>query len=169
MFCISIHSLSSVYEQSYISPCHMSLLYKPIFLCFIFIYGNNIHICLFPSVPLPVEPIVSLGTITATSISLSWSVPRDQMVTTSEVMWQTSSNGGPTARAESEGTSSIITDTSYTIVDLESSTTYIITVTVTNAAGSTTSSPLMVTTGECEHTVYYVNVLKHVLKLTVAQ
>ena len=73
-------------------------------------------------------------------------------------MWRTSSNGGPTTR-ESEGTSGSITDTSYTIDNLESSTLYIITVTVTNVAGSTTSSPLMVTTGEYEHTVYYVKVL----------
>ena len=97
-----------------------------------------------------------MGVITATSVTLSWSVPNDQRVTSSEVMWRTSSSGGPTTRAESEGTSGNITGTSYTIEGLESSTTYIITVTVTNVAGSTTSPPLMVTTSKGEHTVCYV-------------
>ena len=73
------------------------------------------------------------------------------MVTSYEVMWRTSSSGGPTTEAESEGTSGTITDTSYTIEGLRSSTTYIITVTVTYVAGNTTSSSLMVTTTEGEH------------------
>ena len=116
--------------------------------CHTYIYIDTV---LYPSVPPPVEPSVSVVSITTTSISFSWSVPTNQMVTSSEVMWQASSSGGPTTRAESEGSSGRITDTSYTIEDLESSTTYIITVTVTNVAGSTTSQPLMVTTTEGEH------------------
>ena len=114
--------------------------------------SDSLSLHLHPSVPLPVEPSVSVVSITATSISLSWRVPTDQRVTSSEVMWQTSSSSGPTTRAESEGTSGSITDTSYTIEGLESNTTYIITVTVTNVAGSTTSPPLNITTTEGEHT-----------------
>ena len=92
-----------------------------------------------------------MGTTTATSISLSWSVPTDQMVTSSEVMWQASNNGGLTTEAE---TSEKITDTSYTIKGLESSTNYIITVTVNNAAGSNTSSPVRVNTIEGNFTLH---------------
>ena len=108
------------------------------------------------SVPLPAEPRVNVGTITAIFISLSWSVPTDQMVTSSEVMWRVASSGSLTTNGEHDGTSGSITDTSYTIEGLRSSTSYLITVTVTNVAGSTTSSPVMVTTtslttteGEC--------------------
>ena len=98
-----------------------------------FKYDMSLHF--HASVPLPTEPIVSVDTITATSISLSWSVPTDQMVTSSEVMWQESSN---TAEAKSSGK---VTMTIYTMDGLESSTKYTITVTVTNKAGNTTSSP----------------------------
>ena len=93
----------------------------------------------------PSEPIVTVCAITTTSISLSWSVPTDQIVTISEVMWQASHNGGPTSNAETSGR---ITDTSYTIKELESSASYVFTVTVTNVAGSTTSSPMIVITSE---------------------
>ena len=83
------------------------------------------------------------------------------MVTSSEVMWRTSSKGGSTTRAENEGTSGTITATSYTIEGLESSTTYIITVTVTNVAGSTAGPPLNVTTTEGDH-VHFTIRTKHI-------
>ena len=61
-------------------------------------------------VPAPGQPRVSAVTsITATSISLSWSVPSGSVVTSSEVMWREASSG------TSEGTSGSLTDTSYTI------------------------------------------------------
>ena len=97
------------------------------------------------SVPLPTELNVTVSTITATSISLFWSVPTDPVLTSSEVMWQVSNNGGLTIVAETSGR---ITDTSYTIEGLESTTVYIITVTVTNKAGNITSTPVKITTNE---------------------
>ena len=42
-----------------------------------------------------------------------------------------------------------LTDTSYTIEGLESTTIYTITVTVSNTAGSTDSQPIIVSTGMC--------------------
>ena len=100
---------------------------------------------IWPSVPLPTEPNVTVTTITATSISLSWSVPTDQMVTSSDVMWQVFS---PSTEVDSNVTSGRITVTSYihTIKGLKSSTNYAITVTVTNIVGSSTSSPMIITT-----------------------
>ena len=79
---------------------------------------------------------MSVTAITATSISLSWSVPSGSVVTSSEVMWREASSG------TSEGTSGSLTDTSYTIDQLESTTIYTITVTVSNTAGSTDSHPI---------------------------
>ena len=91
-------------------------------------------------VPAPGQPIVSAVTsITATSISLSWSVPSGSVVTSSEVMWREASSG------TSEGTSGSLTDTSYTIDQLES-TTITITITVSNTAGSTDSQPVIIST-----------------------
>ena len=82
-------------------------------------------------VPAPGQPSVSAVTsITATSISLSLSVPSGSVVTSSEVMWREASSG------TSGGTSGSLTDTSYTIDQLESTTIYNITVTVSNTAGT---------------------------------
>ena len=105
-------------------------------------------------VPVPGQPSISGVTgITVTSISLSWSVPSSSLVTSSEVMWQLFSSGGGSgstseaADDDGSGTSGSITS-SYTIQELESGTNYSITVTVTNAAGSTVSHPILVTTSE---------------------
>ena len=86
------------------------------------------------------QPSVSVTAITFTSISLSWSVPSGSVVTSSEVMWKEASSG------TSEGTSGTLTDTSYTIDQLESTTIYNITVTVSNTAGSTDSQPVIIST-----------------------
>ena len=98
----------------------------------------HVHAC--PPVPAPGQPSVNVTSITATSISLSWSVPSGSVVTSFEVMWQALSSdddGG-------SGTSGSITSTSYTIPELESNTVYIVTVTATNAAGSTISHPIII-------------------------
>ena len=60
-----------------------------------------------------------------------------------------SAGGDPTGMwgDEESGTSGSITDTSYTIENLTNGTSYIITVTVTNVAGSTASHPIGITTG----------------------
>ena len=58
--------------------------------------------------------------------------------------------GGPTTVSGDgeSGTSGSITDTSYTIEELESTTLYTVIVTVTNAAGSSESQPITTTTGK---------------------
>ena len=67
-------------------------------------------------------------------------------------MWRVLNNrGGSTTKADDDdgsGTTGSITSTSYTIGKLKSSTNYSITVTVTNAAGSSTSEPITVSTSE---------------------
>ena len=81
----------------------------------------------YPSVPAPGQPSVNVTCITATSITLSWSVPSGSVFTSYEVMWRALSSGDGVS-----GTSSSITSTSYTIEELESNTVYSVTVTVTN-------------------------------------
>ena len=85
---------------------------------------------------------MSVASISATSISLSWSVPSDSVVISSQVIWQVvdSSIGA-------FGSSGSLTDTSYTIEGLVTTTIYNITVIVTNTAGSTESHPIIVSTG----------------------
>ena len=85
---------------------------------------------------------MSVASISATSISLSWSVPSDSVVISSQVIWQVvdSSIGA-------FGSSGSLTDTSYTIEGLVTTTIYNITVIVTNTAGSTESQPIIVSTG----------------------
>ena len=85
---------------------------------------------------------MSVASISATSISLSWSVPSDSVVISSQVIWQVvdSSSGA-------FGSSGSLTDTSYTIEGLVTTTIYNITVIVTNTAGSTESHPIIVSTG----------------------
>ena len=95
----------------------------------------------YPTVLVPGQPTVNVTSITSTSISLSWSVPSGSVVTSYEVMWQALSSGDDDGGS---GTSGSITSTSYTIQELESNTVYSVTVTVTNAAGSTVSQPIII-------------------------
>ena len=86
----------------------------------------------------PGQPSVTVGSTTATAISLSWTVPSGSLVDSYEVMW------------ERDGTrsSDTITDisTSYTIAGLEEDSSYTITVTASNAAGIAVSYPVIVVT-----------------------
>ena len=77
--------------------------------------------------------------MTATSISLSWSVPSGSVVTSYEVMWQRDTSVG--CSDEDEG-STTITDgsTSYEIMGLEEDSSYTISVTAVNVAGSSAVS-----------------------------
>ena len=130
------------------------------------------------SVPAPSQPHITAILATDTSISLSWA--SIMLVEDSyEVKWEEVSNDGSSNSAseteddddgsgisestggdptimtddgdEESGTSGSNTDTSYTIEDLKSNTTYIITVTVTNAAGNRVSHPIRITTGKIKH------------------
>ena len=96
-------------------------------------------------VSVPGQVSVSVTSTTATSISLSWSVPSGSVVTSYEVMWRVLSSGDEANDNGGSGTSGSITSTSYTLQELESNTVYSVTVTVTNAAGSTVSQPIIIT------------------------
>ena len=77
--------------------------------------------------------------ITATSISLSWSVASGS-VARSEVVWRETDRG-------TESSSGSLTGTSYIIDQLESTTIYTVTVRASNAAGTTDSQLITFSTG----------------------
>ena len=83
--------------------------------------------------------MVSVNSITATSISLSWSVASGR-VASWEVVWR------PTDRG-TESTSGSLPGNTYTIHHLDSSTIYTVTVRATNVAGTTDSTPILFSTG----------------------
>ena len=99
---------------------------------------NKLLVC---SVTAPGQPSVSVTSITAASISLSWSVPISSVVTSYEVMLKEAGSGA------TETSSGILTDTRYTIQLLNSRTIYTISVTATNPAGSAESTPILISTG----------------------
>ena len=85
----------------------------------------------------------SVDSTTATSITLRWSVTSDSLVDRYVVTWERSNSAASVTVT--------ITDpsvTTYTLMGLESEATYSITVTAFNAAGSTTSTPILVSTTE---------------------
>ena len=93
--------------------------------------------------------MVTVDSTTATTISLSWT-SAGSVVDSYEVMWERDTAGQ--CPDEDEG-SATITDgsTSYTITGLEEDSSYTITVTATNAAGSAVSEPATGMTEEaCE-------------------
>ena len=94
-------------------------------------------------------PSVSVVTTTATSISLSWSVPSGSMVTSYEVMWQRDTSVG--CSYEDEDSRTINTNsisTGYVISGLEEDSLYRITVTAVNSFGSIASNPVTAMTEE---------------------
>ena len=90
-------------------------------------------------VPAPGQVFVSVSSITATSISLSWIVSSGR-VASWEVVWR------PTDRG-TENTSGPLSGTTYTILQLDPSTIYTFTVSATNVAGTTDSTPILFSTG----------------------
>ena len=83
---------------------------------------------------------VVVTAITATSISISWTVVGGS-VARSEVVWRETDR-------ETESSSGSLTGTNYTIDQLEITTIYTVTVRASNAAGITTDSQIiMVSTG----------------------
>ena len=95
----------------------------------------------FVPVPPPGVVNVSVSSITASSISLSWSVASGS-VASWEVVWRETDRG-------TERSSGSLTGTSYTIDQLESTTIYTVTVRATNVAGTTDSHPIFISTGIC--------------------
>ena len=73
--------------------------------------------------------------MTTTSITISFSVATGSVVTSYEVMWETDDIGGCSGGSDMDSTT--ITDAiSYNITELEEDSTYSITVTASNSAGS---------------------------------
>ena len=91
------------------------------------------------SVPAPGQVNVVVSGITATSISLSWSVASGS-VARSEVVWRETDRG-------TESSSGSLTGTSYTIDQLESTTIYTVTVRASNVAGTTDRQLVTFSTG----------------------
>ena len=78
-----------------------------------------------------------------TSISISWTITTDTVVTSYEVMWQTDDVGGCSGGSDMDSTTITDGSTSYDITELEEDSTYSITVTASNSAGnSALSSPV---------------------------
>ena len=87
----------------------------------------------------PGQVNVVVSGITATSISLSWSVASGS-VARSEVVWRETDRG-------TESSSGSLTGTSYTIDQLESTTIYTVTVRASNVAGTADSQLITFSTG----------------------
>ena len=83
---------------------------------------------------------MSVSSITASSISLSWSVASGS-VASWEVVWRETDRG-------TESSSGSLTGTSYTIDQLESTTIYTVTVRASNAVGTSNSQPITFSTGK---------------------
>ena len=98
------------------------------------------------SVPPPSVPVLTAGTITATSISLSWTNGGSESVSY-EVEWQRDTSVGC---SDEDQDSTTITDgsSSYTISGLEEDSSYIINMIASNTAGSVMSDILTEMTPE---------------------
>ena len=83
-----------------------------------------------------------MDTIVNSDISLSWSVPSDSVVTSYEVVWISDDCPGGVAKG-----SATTTGTNYTIA-LRGATTYNITVSATNSAGTSNSDTVTAETRE---------------------
>ena len=84
----------------------------------------------------PDTPIVIVDFTTNTSISISWTITTDTVVTSYEVMWETDDIGGCSGGSHMDSTTITDGSTSYDITELEEDSTYIITVTASNPAGN---------------------------------
>ena len=96
---------------------------------------------LYSSLIVPVQTTAFVYSETATSITISLNVAIGSVVTSYEVMWETDDVGG--CSGGSDTGSATITDgsiASYDITELEEDSTYSITVTASNSAGSSAVS-----------------------------
>ena len=99
------------------------------------------HLLLFHLVPPPEEPVIAgeVVMITSDSISFSWDLPAGS--TGSEVSWRLSGQRRRRAVRNAEGGSSDrLSGNSYTIEGLRSGTSYDITLTIFNPAGSSSTT-----------------------------
>ena len=106
--------------------------------------GNLTH-----SAAVPGEPSVSSDSTTATSLSLSWSVPSGSVVDEYLIQWVRDTSGTCPDEDTDSTTISGGSATSHTIPGLEEDSTYTITVTASNTAGSSNvSNTVTAMTGE---------------------
>ena len=83
----------------------------------------------------PNQPNVSVDTRTPTSISISWTISSDSVVTGYRVMWERDISLGCPEPIEGSATT-ISSTTSFTIDELEEDSSYDITVIASNGAGN---------------------------------
>ena len=91
-------------------------------------------------VAVPDKPTAVVDSTAASSVHLFWIVPRGSVIESYKVVWERDTSG---ECPDEDIGSTTITDSvaSYTIRGLEEDSSYTITVTVTNVAGSTVSEP----------------------------
>ena len=82
---------------------------------------------------------MTAGTTTATTITISWSSAGSESVSY-VVMWETDDVGGCSGGSDMDSTTITDGSTSYDITRLEEDSTYSITVTASNSAGSSAVS-----------------------------
>ena len=89
----------------------------------------------------PDPPEITIDSTTATSIIISGGVPSDSVADSYEVMWLTDDVGGCSGGSDMDSTTiNSGSITSYEITELEEDSTYSITVTASNSAGSSAVS-----------------------------
>ena len=97
----------------------------------------------------PDPPEITVDSTTATSIIISGGVPSDSVANSYEVMWQTNDVGECSGSSDMDSITITDGSTSYDITGLEEDSTYSITVTASNSAGSSAlSSPVIAMTME---------------------
>ena len=101
----------------------------------------SFHFIYITTVTAPEIQTVSVDSTAATSITLRWSVSIDSLVDRHVVMWEKSNSAASVTVTITDPSA-----TTYTLMGLESEATYSISVTASNAAGSTTSTPILVST-----------------------
>ena len=93
-------------------------------------------------------PVITVDSTAPTTITISGGVPSDSVADSYEVMWETNDVGGCSGDSDMGSTNSG-SITSYEITGLEEDSTYSITVTASNSAGSSVvSSPVIAMTME---------------------
>ena len=95
-------------------------------------------------------PVITVVSTAPTTITISGGVPSDSVADSYEVMWETDDVGGCSGGSDMDSTTiNSGSITSYEITGLEEDSTYSITVTASNSAGSSAvSSPVIAMTME---------------------
>ena len=100
----------------------------------------------------PDTPVITVDSTTATTLTISGGVPSDSVADSYEVMWETDDVGRCSGGSDIDSTTITDGSTSYEIMGLEEDSTYSITVTASNSAGSSavsnTVTPMTMEAGE---------------------